>query len=192
MGIWKLGENKPVYSSPLSNTYLTTGAWSTTRPALIYVATSDGLLLVWDFTDSSFNPSISLKATHSKITSMEFYSQSNASATRQQLLAVGDEVGTLHIFEVPRSLSKPVHKEESIMCKFLERELERNQSIDIVKVEADVDAEVNDFAAAIEGELEEELSSKVSAEKQELKKEEDDFLVLEASFMEELGLLGDD
>ena len=49
---------------------------------------------------------------------------SSAASSRQQLLAVGDEVGTLHIFEVPRNLSKPVHKEESLMLKFLERELQ--------------------------------------------------------------------
>ena len=119
---FQLGESKPLFSSPLSNTYLTAGAWSVTRPAVLYVACSDGQILVWDFTDSSFNPSISLKATHSKITSMELLNSSASS--RQQLLAVGDEVGTLHIFEVPRNLSKPVHKEESLMLKFLERELQ--------------------------------------------------------------------
>ena len=48
----------------------------------------------------------------------------SSASSRQQLLAVGDEVGTLHIFEVPRNLSKPVHKEESLMLKFLERELQ--------------------------------------------------------------------
>ena len=51
---------------------------------------------------------------------------SSSASSRQQLLAVGDEVGTLHIFEVPRNLSKPVHKEESLMLKFLERELQVN------------------------------------------------------------------
>ena len=90
---------------------------------MLYVACADGQILVWDFTDSSFNPSISLKATHSKITSMELLSGSSSS-NRQQMLAVGDEVGTLHIFEVPRNLAKPVHKEESLMLKFLERELQ--------------------------------------------------------------------
>ncbi len=42
--------------------------------------------------------------------------------TRMQLLAVGDDVGTLHIFEMPRNLIKPVHREDAIMLKFLERE----------------------------------------------------------------------
>ena len=111
-----------MFVSPLSATYLTAGAWSTTRPAVLYIACADGQILVWDFTDSSFRPSIELKATHSKIASMEVLSSSTTS--RQQLLAVGDDLGTLHIFEVPRNLTRPVHKEESIMFKFLERELQ--------------------------------------------------------------------
>jgi hypothetical protein len=75
---------------------------------------------VWDFTDSSFHPSIELKAAHAKITSLELLASVNS---RLQLIAVGDEVGTLHIFEMPRNLVKPVHREEAIMLKFLEREL---------------------------------------------------------------------
>lgn len=114
-----------MFVSPLSNSYLTAGCWSNTRPAVLYVACADGQILVWDFTDSSFRPSIELKATHSKITSLELLN-SNMQSSRLQMMAVGDESGTLHIFEMPRNLIKPVHKEEYVMQKFLERELQRN------------------------------------------------------------------
>ena len=77
--------------------------------------------MVWDFTDSSYRPSIELKATHTRITSMEFLVSSMSS--RQQLLAVGDESGTLHIVEMPRNVMRPVHREESIMKKFIDGEL---------------------------------------------------------------------
>jgi WD40 repeat protein len=122
-----LGEDKPLFVSPLSNSYLTAGAWSTTRPAVLFIASADGQILVWDFTDSGFRPSIELKATHAKITSMEILAAgnnalNNAANARSQLLAVGDDVGTLHIFEMPRNLIKPVHREDAIMLKFLERE----------------------------------------------------------------------
>ncbi len=124
----------------MSNSYLTAGAWSTTRPAVLFIACADGQILVWDFTDSGFRPSIELKATHAKITSMEILSGNSTGTTaggaggnnnalnnaalntRMQLLAVGDDVGTLHIFEMPRNLIKPVHREDAIMLKFLERE----------------------------------------------------------------------
>lgn len=124
--IWKVGEDRPIFRSPLSSSYLTTGAWSPTRPAVIIVASSDGQLLAWDFTDSSFKPSMELKATHSKITSMEFLQPASlgTQGTRQQLLAVGDETGTLHIFETPRNVARPVHKEETVMSIFLDREIQ--------------------------------------------------------------------
>jgi WD40 repeat protein len=119
-----VGEDKPLFTSPHSSSYLTSGAWSPTRPAVLIVACADGSLLVWDFTDSSYRPSIELKATHTKITSMEFLS-SNISS-RQQLLAVGDESGTLHIFEIPRNIARSVPREETIMNNFIDRELKVN------------------------------------------------------------------
>ena len=79
--------------------------------------------MAWDFSDSSFRPSIVLKATHSKLTSMEFLTGNNLSM-KHQLLAAGDETGTLHIFEMPRSLVRPAHKEAILMSAFLDRERE--------------------------------------------------------------------
>jgi WD40 repeat protein len=125
----KVGEDRPLFTSPLSAAYLTAGAWSSTRPAVLFIASADGNILVWDFTDSSFHPSIELKATHAKITSMEIYTSHHH---RHQLLAVGDEAGTLHIFEMPRNLTKAVHKEEATMLKFLERELQVILSFNLV------------------------------------------------------------
>jgi hypothetical protein len=82
-----------------------------------------GNVMVWDFTDTSFRPSIVLKAAHFRITSMEFL-KSSSSTAKQQLLAAGDESGTLHVFEMPKSLVKPAHKEAIIMSAFLDRERE--------------------------------------------------------------------
>ena len=82
-----------------------------------------GHIMAWDFSDSSFRPSIVLKATHSKLTSMEFLT-GNTLSMKHQLLAAGDETGTLHIFEMPRSLVRPAHKEAALMSAFLDRERE--------------------------------------------------------------------
>ena len=116
-----MGEEKPLFSSPTAHTYLTAAAWSPTRAAVLIVACADGSLLAWDFTDSSYRHSIELKATHSHISAIEFLTSSSAS--RQQLLAVGDITGTLHIFEIPRNLTRPIHKEDVSMANFLDREL---------------------------------------------------------------------
>ena len=121
--------------SPASAVSLTAGAWSPTRPAVLFVTAADGHMFAWDFTDSSYRASIDLHVSHTKVTSMEFLISGNqlggssASAAaaaqagnRQQLMAIGDESGTLHIFEVPRNLARQVHQEEKIMGAFLERE----------------------------------------------------------------------
>ena len=118
----QVGEEKPLFTSPIAHTYLTAGVWSPTRPAVLILACADGSLLAWDFTDSSYRHSIELKATHSHISSIEFLSGSSGS-TRQQLLAVGDATGTLHVFEIPRNLTRPVHKEDTSMANFLDREM---------------------------------------------------------------------
>lgn len=131
--IWRIGESKPLFTSPMTTSHLTAGAWSPTRPAVLVVACADGSLMAWDFTDSSYRPSVEMKATHTRITSMEFLSSSNINS-RQQLLAVGDESGTLHIFEIPRSITRTVHREEAIMSKFLDRELQVNRLAELILI----------------------------------------------------------
>ena len=194
--IWKVGEDKPLFVSPVSSEYLTCGAWSPTRPAVLFVAADSGHLLAWDFTDSSFRPSATLKATHTKLTSMEFFP--SAQTTKQQLLAAGDEAGTLHIFEMPRNLIRPVHKEANVMQGFLDREQELS-----VYVKAATEEEANrprtnqepDAGGGV-GEVVvdvvvEEINVAEEAHrlvKEAAKKEDDDFDRLEAAFMESLGL----
>jgi hypothetical protein len=43
----------------------------------------------------------------------------------QQLLAVGDEHGNLHILDIPRNLRRPVNNESSVMVAYIEREVQR-------------------------------------------------------------------
>lgn len=196
--IWKIGEDKPLFVSPLSSSHLTGGAWSPTRPAVLIVACSDGSMLAWDFTDSSYKPSIELKATHSRITSMEFLSGS-ATNIRQQLLAVGDESGTLHIFEIPRNLTRPVHKEDVTMAKFLDRELMRMRYLKDVSVaggggenkDAGGGSFNNDPNVFADGKHDVDSSNETKAviSQEDLAKEEDSFAKLEAQFIAELGLL---
>jgi dynein intermediate chain 3, axonemal len=204
--------------------------WSPTRPAVIILADATGHFQVWDFTDSSNKPSVVLKATHEKIVSMEFMPSTN---TRQQLVAIGDEVGTLHIYEMPRSLIRPVPREEEIMTHFLSREWERIEYLEAIpnidgfgtvdhllsQVERAGTAEtempgLDDAAAAGleevtpeggEDEEEEDFAMTATGEglgggaqggavldkkalREQFKKEEEDYLKMEAAFLEELGI----
>jgi len=131
--IWKLDEpgggvdgkdRQPVFTSPDASTYLTGGRWSPTRPGVLLISKADGCVDVWDFTDSSNRPSATLMTTPSRITSMEFLTGKTA-GKGQQLLAVGDVVGSLHVLDVPRNLWKAVNNEESIMLNFVNREVKR-------------------------------------------------------------------
>ena len=48
--------------------YLTTGRWSPTRPGMLFLGKVDGSMDVWDFTDSSYTPSVTLMSSPSRIT----------------------------------------------------------------------------------------------------------------------------
>eukprot|EP01041_Mallomonas_annulata_P005133 gene5133-10260_t len=203
--LWKIGEAQPLFTSPMASTYLTGGAWSPTRPAVLILSCMDGSLLAWDFTDSSYRHSIELKATHSHISSMEFLPSSTSGSTvRQQLLAVGDITGTLHVFEIPRNLSRPVHKEESLMTTFFEREIKRvnylkeNRTVSESNDNDDRDrGNGNGFGNVDTNGLSSqriETSNQMDDPKSKtenvemIKKDEEDFAKLEALFISELGL----
>ena len=123
--IWQVGKDKPIYVSPNHAHYLTCGSWSPTRPAVVILTDSTGHFQIWDFTDTSTKPSAELKATHARITSMEFMDSAEKANTNQQLVAIGDEAGTLHVYEMPRNLIRPVPKEKTMMQAFLTREWQR-------------------------------------------------------------------
>ena len=197
--IWKIGESKPIFTSSLSHTYITGGQWSPTRPAVIFLSCADGHILVWDFTDTSFKHSIELHATHAKITSMEFLNSNTNN--KQQLVAVGDELGTLHVFELPRNLIKPIHREDVLMTTFLDRE---KQCLDGRSSNAPVEESSNPFGdednvGASEqpmldanGDIIDVESIKAKEKLEALKKEDDLFLKMESEFITELGLTPDE
>jgi WD40 repeat protein len=97
---------KPMYVSRSSEGYLTTGCWSPTRPAVIYIGLIDGTIEVWDLLDQSHQPSMTALVSSCQLTSMEFWKLSTP-----QFLAVGDIQGILHIMEIPRILRRASYKE---------------------------------------------------------------------------------
>uniref|UniRef100_A0A6U4HRU9 Uncharacterized protein n=1 Tax=Phaeomonas parva TaxID=124430 RepID=A0A6U4HRU9_9STRA len=123
--LWKLGVQKPIFSSPISDAYLTNGRWSPSRPAVLFISRIDGSIDVWDFTDTSYRHSQRLNASPNRITSIEFLSADAAGRKEnsgRQLLAVGDSGGNLHVFDIPRPLGRPIPSEKIIMGSFLEKE----------------------------------------------------------------------
>jgi len=70
--IWKADSQRPVYTSSSSSSYLSCVRWSISRPAVLLIGKIDGTLDIWDFTDTSHKPSMTLVCGPSRITSMEF------------------------------------------------------------------------------------------------------------------------
>jgi len=172
--VWREGISSPLFSSPFCPTSYTCGAWSPSRPAVLFVGRSDGMIDIWDLLDRSHEPSMTVAVTAAEVTSMEFTS----SATRQ-LLAVGDDQGTVHVMEVPRNLRRAANNEKQFAANFFAREERRveyvQRRIEQRKEEGQAEEAVVPPADAAEGPTEEE-------------KLEAAFLALEEVFMEEMGL----
>jgi len=118
--VWREGISSPLFSSPFCPTSYTCGAWSPSRPAVIFVGRADGMIDIWDLLDRSHEPSMTVAATAAEVTSMEFTATAN-----KQLLAVGDDQGTVHVMEVPRNLRRMLNNEKQFAANFFKREENR-------------------------------------------------------------------
>eukprot|EP00292_Cryptomonas_paramecium_P009868 CAMPEP_0113689768 /NCGR_PEP_ID=MMETSP0038_2-20120614/17377_1 /TAXON_ID=2898 /ORGANISM="Cryptomonas paramecium" /LENGTH=266 /DNA_ID=CAMNT_0000610935 /DNA_START=9 /DNA_END=806 /DNA_ORIENTATION=- /assembly_acc=CAM_ASM_000170 len=95
------GVETPVLVGPYSKSYLTCGRFSPTRPGVFVIGRADGRLEVWDLLDHSNQAAVEHALGTDAVTAIEFWSDPGGGV---QLLAVGDDKGTLHILEIPRSL----------------------------------------------------------------------------------------
>merc|ERR1712238_113228 len=95
------------------------GYWSPTRPAILYIAKSDGCVDIWDFTNSFHGPSSTLSLTPNKITSMAFIITENCENEKKNMLTVSDNLGALKVFELPLNLVKSHPNELKKMKHFL-------------------------------------------------------------------------
>ena len=119
--LWQIKEgtgNVPVFSSTISESLITGGIWSPTRPGVIYITKIDGTIAVWDFMIGCYEPHSSIPLIPNSINTVDFAS----SASNPQILAVGDDRGVLHMFELPRHFVHPYPHEEEHMRQFLDRE----------------------------------------------------------------------
>ncbi|RHY01402.1 hypothetical protein DYB36_002923 [Aphanomyces astaci] len=151
--------NTPIFISPFSLAPLTCGCFSPTRPGVLYIGKADGVLEVWDLLDQSHRASFSSSIAACSLTTLEFRSTAPASAIvapnaatnnvnnnaannaankgaappqqapKQQLLAVGDVNGNLHILEVPRTLSRGSAGERGVIETYFKREIVRVKAV---------------------------------------------------------------
>ena len=120
--LWKEGEKNPIFSSPSADAYLTAGAFSPTRPGVLFTAKQDGTVDVWDLLERSNEAFHTARVNSAPLSVFKFWPGGDK---KTQLLAVGDNGGVLRVMDLPRSLRKPVAREKDLMEKFLAREMER-------------------------------------------------------------------
>jgi len=121
--IWKHSLSEPLFVSTAAATYLSCGAWSPSRPAVVVTAKLDGSVDIWDLIDQTHMPVIMNSPISSMaITDLVFQPRCDP---KRQLVAVADVQGNLRILEIPRNFSRPNAKEVAMMRAFYDRELLR-------------------------------------------------------------------
>lgn len=184
------GLRKPVFSSPVSSSYLTCGRWSTVRPGVLMIARADGSIEVWDLTDQSHRPSATVPVASCAITSMEFWPDTDPK--HQQLLAVGDANGNLHVLDVPRNLRRRVTNEEGSMKSFFLREVSRVAYVEQRMVTRAAEREgASQKEEEAEPPVKDAPAAALPSEDKEAELAEAEYLQMEARFKAQLGL-GDD
>lgn len=162
--VWKTDflSKRPVFTSPSSSAYLTGGIWSPSRPGVLFLSRADGSIDVWDFSDSSHNPCNTLVALPNRITSMGFLSGEDR---QQQLLAIGDCLGSLHVFEMQRNLSKTRPKEMEDVESFFFNKTDGDPSLDRdEKKPSDKQASLDDGLSSLK-QVDDDLDDSLEEEK---------------------------
>lgn len=120
VAIWK----EEVLTGPLLQTCCapkryTAGHWSLTRPGVFYIGREDGYVDIWDLLEKTHEPAQSQSICITMITYIKPWTFSS----KQQFIAIADYYGTLHILEIPWTLSHPSTNEVSSVNYYFEREV---------------------------------------------------------------------
>jgi len=180
--LWKDGLKTHFFQSPSPQNYFTAGAWSPTRPSVLYLGRIDGALEIWDFSDQSHRHSLLHLCTSVAISNLRFLP---ADSEKQDMFAVGDEQGHLHVLDLPKNLVRPAGNERKVMEQLMQREeervgyfLERNGTLQQMRDEMERQAQMGGT---------EEVKKEVNQEAEDAKCDAD-YRRLEAAFCDSLGI----
>jgi len=132
--IWR--NDKLLFISPYSSSYIVDGCWSPSRPAVIITAKYDGTIDIWDLLDQTHSAvAKNSPISSTSISSLIFSPKMNAN----NILAVGDNDGNLRILQIPRNFVIPLNNEKLMMAQFYQKEYIRikfiNKRYNIHKIE---------------------------------------------------------
>lgn len=178
--LWKDGITVgPLFQSYTHSHKLTCGMWSPSRPAVFFIGKEDGNVDIWDLLDKSHEPFLTQNVSPIPIITVFPYQMS----LKQQLLAAGDEVGTLHVMEVPWNLRHATNNELSAFENYLDREANRLQFLQNNKAAIPLSVKINDEQTKTgTPETDEEWEAKAKLQYAE-------FLEMEKRMLMDMGLL---
>lgn len=188
--IWR--NDKLLFISPYSSSYITDGCWSPSRPAVIITAKYDGTIDIWDLLDQTHCAVFKNSPISSTSISSIIYDKSNNK--NNNILAVGDNDGNLRILQIPRNFVIPLNNEKLIMAQFYEKEYQRikfiNKRYNIHKlktIEIEKEEELKEKNKDNE-EKEEKLNNKVDQKQIDDRKLEEKYQNMLVSFRKQLGI----
>ncbi|XP_044530778.1 dynein axonemal intermediate chain 3 [Gracilinanus agilis] len=120
IAIWKEGVCEgPLLQSCCNTKRYTAGHWSLTRPGVFFLGREDGYIDIWDLLEKTHE---ACQTQNICITTITYIRPWQVSA-KQQFVAIADHYGTLHILEIPWTLSHPSPNEAVSVNNYFEREV---------------------------------------------------------------------
>ncbi|XP_045403584.1 dynein axonemal intermediate chain 3 isoform X1 [Lemur catta] len=127
VAIWKENVTTgPLLQSCCAPKRYTSGHWSLTRPGVFYIGREDGFVDIWDLLEKTHEPALSQNICITVITYIKPWTFSS----KQQFIAIADYYGTLHILEIPWTLSHPSTNEISSVNHYFEREVKHLEYVE--------------------------------------------------------------
>ncbi|KAM6168306.1 dynein axonemal intermediate chain 3 [Erethizon dorsatum] len=184
VAIWKEGVTTgPLLQSCCAAKRYTSGHWSLTRPGVFYIGREDGYVDIWDLLEKTHEPAQSQNICITTIT----YIKPWIFSAKQQFIAIADYYGTLHILEIPWTLSHPSANEVSSVNHYFEREVKHLEYVEQRK--SIREQEKKEMELEIEKKKHKTYQKSKEQMEAELKMDYESYLELEKTILFNLGLV---
>ncbi|XP_071033269.1 dynein axonemal intermediate chain 3 isoform X2 [Parasteatoda tepidariorum] len=137
VALWKHGiKTKPIFMCErLSNA--TSGEWSPTKPALLFIGFENGSIEMWDLSQNIYEPIAIHFISTSSINCLAIQQMTGM----EYLVAAGDSVGVVHTMSLPPSFWQPLENELLNVKDFIEKETTRINEMETVALDGKVSRE---------------------------------------------------
>lgn len=132
--IWSEDIRSSIMSTRYSNSYLTDGCWSPTRPSVFATSKMDGTIDIWDYMFKQSDPTLTVQVCSAPLQSVRIHDHG-------KLVAAGARDGSLTVLELSEGLSKLQNNEKNAFGAMLERELKREKNLEAAAREKRIKAQ---------------------------------------------------